>query len=119
MMTPSPKAPGLWRGISCNEIDKYPVADEKRCIGFGRCFLTCGKEVYQVDWDKKKSVVVHPNQCLDGCKTCPHLCPSEVIRFARRRYTRKAKAQRLIERRKILPAFKKELNDDEELTNER
>jgi NAD-dependent dihydropyrimidine dehydrogenase PreA subunit len=67
----------------------------------------------------KKSVVVHPNQCLDGCKTCPHLCPSEVIRFARRRYTRKAKAQRLIERRKILPAFKKELNDDEELTNER
>jgi hypothetical protein len=55
MMTPSPKAPGLWRGISCNEIDKYPVADEKRCIGFGRCFLTCGKEVYQVDWDKKIS----------------------------------------------------------------
>ncbi|MFA6333129.1 MAG: ferredoxin family protein [Methanoregula sp.] len=74
------------------------------------CFLTCGKGVYQFDWDRKKSVVAKPDQCVVGCQTCANLCPTEAIRFADVGDTPRAKSQRLIKERKVLPAVKKELN---------
>jgi len=104
------KASGLWHGIPRSEIDWHPVVDEKRCIGCGLCFLTCGKGVYLYDWDRKKSVVVRPDQCVVGCQTCANLCPAEAIRFADKGDTPRAKSQRLIKERKVLPAVKKELN---------
>ncbi len=60
------KVPGLWHGIPRNEIDWHPVVNDKKCIGCGLCFLTCGKGVYQFDWDRKKSVVVHPDELCGG-----------------------------------------------------
>ncbi|MCX6689262.1 MAG: ferredoxin family protein [Methanoregula sp.] len=104
------KTPGLWHGIPRNEIDWHPVVNDEDCIGCGLCFLTCGKGVYQFDWDKKKSVVAKPDQCVVGCQTCANLCPAEAIRFAEEGDTPRAKSQRLIKERKVLPAVKKELN---------
>jgi formate hydrogenlyase subunit 6/NADH:ubiquinone oxidoreductase subunit I len=45
-----------------------------------------------------------------GCQTCANLCPAEAIRFADKGDTPRAKSQRLIKERKVLPAVKKELN---------
>jgi len=101
---------GLWHGVPRGEIDWHPVVDEQACLGCGLCLLTCGKGVYQFDWDRKKSVVVRPNQCVVGCQTCANLCPAEAIRFAEEGDTPRAKAQRLVRERKVLPAAKKELN---------
>jgi NAD-dependent dihydropyrimidine dehydrogenase PreA subunit len=110
MVEQTTKAIGLWHGIPRNEIDWHPVVDEKKCIGCGLCFLTCGKGVYQFDWDRKKSVVVHPESCVVGCQTCANLCPAMAIRFAEEGDDPRSKAQRLIKERKVLPAVKKELN---------
>lgn len=103
------KDPGLWHGIPRNEIDWHPVVDEKKCIGCGFCFLTCGKGVYGFDWDRKKAVVVHPENCVVGCQTCANLCPVLAIRFAEEGDDPRSKVQRLIKERKVLRTVKQEL----------
>ena len=104
------KTPGLWHGTPRTDIDWHPVVDAEECIGCGLCFLTCGKGVYKFDWEQKKSVVIHPEQCVVGCQTCANLCPAEAIRFAEEGDTPRAKVQRIIRDLKVLPAAKKELN---------
>ncbi len=48
--------------------------------------------------------------CVVGCQTCANLCPAEAIQFAEEGDTPRAKSQRLIKERKVLPAVKKELD---------
>ena len=97
-----------WHGIKRDEIDWHPVVDESECIGCGLCVTTCGRGVYKYDFDKRKSIVANPNNCLVGCQTCANLCQAKAISFAEEDKTRE-KAQKIVKDFKILPKIKEEL----------
>jgi len=75
----SEKKVDLWHGIPRESIPWYPTVDEKKCIGCGLCFVTCGRNVYEIIDRKEK--VVHPFNCLVGCSTCATICPVGAISF--------------------------------------
>lgn len=70
-----------WHGIQRTEIPWYPKINEEKCIGCQLCYVSCGREVYEFDDDKRKAVVERPYNCLVGCTTCATICPSASIEF--------------------------------------
>ena len=78
----------FWRGIPREEIDWHPSIDEQKCVGCGLCVTGCGREVYGFDYEKKKPVVVRPNNCMVGCVTCANICLEDAIRFPSVEYVR-------------------------------
>ncbi len=70
-----------WHGITRTEIPWFPVINEEKCIGCQLCYVSCGREVYEFDDDKRKAVVERPYNCLVGCSTCATICPTEAIDF--------------------------------------
>lgn len=70
-----------WHGIERTSIDWSPRVDESLCIGCGLCVTTCGRKVFDYDFDSKKAVTARPTQCMVGCVTCENLCPQKAIGF--------------------------------------
>jgi NAD-dependent dihydropyrimidine dehydrogenase PreA subunit len=70
-----------WQGIERASIDWAPRIDESLCIGCGLCVTTCGRKVFDYDFDRKKAVTARPTQCMVGCVTCENLCPQRAIGF--------------------------------------
>ena len=68
-----------WHGIPRKEIPWYPTVDKNKCIGCGLCFVTCGRNVYEMK--NGKANVVNPYNCLVGCTTCETVCPVGAISF--------------------------------------
>ena len=68
-----------WHGIPRKEIPWFPTVDETKCIGCSLCFVTCGRNVYEMVGNKSK--VVNPYNCLVGCTTCETVCPVGAISF--------------------------------------
>ena len=97
-----------WHGIEREKINWHPEVDENKCIGCGFCVTTCGRGVYKYDYEKKKSNVVNPKNCMVACQTCANLCPATAIHFAEDNATRE-KAQEIIKEFEILPQIKIEL----------
>ncbi len=73
--------------------------DVKRCIGCGRCFRVCGRDVLALmgvdedgnhvpmvlsgddeddegEYEKKIMTVAHPEDCI-GCGACARICPKK------------------------------------------
>lgn len=70
--------------------------DEDKCIGCGRCFRVCGREVLQLvgldsegervalatddddddEYEKKIMTIANPENCV-GCEACMKICPKK------------------------------------------
>jgi NAD-dependent dihydropyrimidine dehydrogenase PreA subunit len=96
----------LWKGADRTKIDWHPTIDEEKCVGCGMCVTTCGKNVYDYDWERKKAVVARPVQCLVGCMSCRLWCLFEAISFPEERIVRD-----FIKKEKILAKAKKEIKE--------
>lgn len=90
-----------WHGIPRDEISWSPTVVAERCIGCGLCVTSCGRKVYQFDFDKNVAVVANPLNCMVGCSTCATICPREAIEFPSR-----GSIQQLIRERKVLSQSK-------------
>ena len=78
---PDPKYLKPWHGIPREKIHWNPTVDENACIGCGTCVTGCSRLVYRFDFEKNKSVVYDPLNCLVGCTTCANICPANAISF--------------------------------------
>ncbi|BCB27334.1 hypothetical protein SKTS_22200 [Sulfurimicrobium lacus] len=78
---PDPKFMKPWHGVPREEINWNPTVIEDACIGCGTCVTGCSRLVYRFDYERKKSVVVDPLNCMVGCTTCANTCPTHAIRF--------------------------------------
>jgi CDP-4-dehydro-6-deoxyglucose reductase len=70
-----------WHGIPRENIKWHPTIDESKCIGCGMCATGCGRKVYGFDYDRKKSVVLRPINCMVACVTCANTCLKDAISF--------------------------------------
>jgi dihydropyrimidine dehydrogenase (NAD+) subunit PreA len=58
----------------------YPRFDKERCIGCGRCYLSCydgGHQAIRLDENTRKPILV-VNKCV-GCQLCGTVCPAQAI----------------------------------------
>ena len=52
-----------------------PKIDEKKCVGCGRCYVSCYDGAHQaIDWDDKKRRPSINDDCV-GCHLCLNVCP--------------------------------------------
>ena len=74
--------------------------DQNKCIGCGRCYRVCGRDVLQMagvdedgnfipvalgadedddddeEYEKKVMTIAHPENCV-GCEACSKICPKK------------------------------------------
>ncbi len=58
----------------------YPVIDYSLCTDCGACVKKCSHEVYNAV-KAPASVVVKPEECVQGCHGCGNLCPNGAITY--------------------------------------
>ena len=79
----------LPRFVTASELDRdtmvYPVIDQAKCIGCGRCFTSCSDGGHQaIDFDAEARVPrIIGRKCV-GCHLCRLVCPTGAISQARR-----------------------------------
>lgn len=58
----------------------YPFINEKKCIGCGRCYISCYDGAHQaMEWnEKKRRPNCNKDKCV-GCLLCGHVCPVDAI----------------------------------------
>lgn len=69
--------------VSAEELDRaticYPRFNRDRCVGCGRCRISCSDAGHQaLGKDALHHPVLKPNQCV-GCHLCVAVCPTEAI----------------------------------------
>jgi Nif-specific ferredoxin III len=70
--------------------------DDEKCIGCGRCYRVCGRDVLMLkgidedgglvdadddDAERKVMMVEHPENCI-GCEACSRVCPKDCYTHA-------------------------------------
>ena len=63
----------------------YPKFERSKCIGCGRCLISCrdgGHQAIRLDKDRKP--VLDPHKCV-GCHLCALVCPADAIHSGRKR----------------------------------
>lgn len=96
----------VWHGVPREEVEWHPTVEHELCIGCGLCVLGCAANVYKLDFDKNKPMVVARQNCKVGCVTCANTCPVHAISFPSLSYLHK-----IIKKRDVLTTSKKELKD--------
>jgi len=66
----------IWHGIPRSTIKWAPTIDEDKCTGCGMCVVTCGEKrnVFGYDFERRKAVVMYPENCMVGCNNCTVAC---------------------------------------------
>ena len=84
------------RFVRAGDLDRdtvvYPVIDREKCIGCGRCHISCADGGHQaIEFDlATRTPRINGHKCV-GCHLCRLVCPSGAISQARR-VKKKAKA---------------------------
>ena len=65
--------------IPAEELDRdfkiLPDFNHKKCVGCGRCYVSCYDAAHQaIDWDEKKRRPILNDNCV-GCHLCLNVCP--------------------------------------------
>lgn len=95
----------IWKGVDRKKIEWNPIIDKNKCTGRGMCVTSCGRAVYDYDWEEEKSVVARPYNCLVGCTSCQKWCIFEAISFPDGKIVKD-----FIKKNKILLKAKEELD---------
>ncbi len=95
-----------WKGVDRAKIDWHPTIDGAKCTGCGMCVTSCGRNVFDFDREKNKSVVARPNNCMVGCTSCETWCIFDAISFPDRQHVKD-----LIKENGLLKVAKKELEE--------
>jgi NAD-dependent dihydropyrimidine dehydrogenase PreA subunit len=83
-----------WHGIPRIDIPWFPTIAPDKCIGCELCYVTCGREVYEINYDARpKATVKRPYNCMVGCSTCAVVCPTHAISFPERDIVWKAERE--------------------------
>lgn len=79
----------LSKFASTDKLDRdsivYPTFDHQRCVGCGRCYISCrdgGHQAIQFDLLKRVPRIIGKN-CV-GCHLCHLVCPTQAIGYSRR-----------------------------------
>jgi len=70
--------------IPCEELDRsyvvYPEVDENKCVGCGRCFISCYDGGHQaISWNEEnRRPIIDKEKCV-GCHLCATVCPVKCI----------------------------------------
>ncbi len=70
--------------IPCEELDRsyivYPSVDGNKCVGCGRCYISCFDGGHQaIDWiEKDRRPSINKDKCV-GCHLCATVCPVKCI----------------------------------------
>lgn len=63
------------------------MVDKDACIGWELCYVSCGREAYEIkllDDKRRKTHVERPYNYMVKCSTCAVVCPTEAISFPSR-----------------------------------
>ena len=66
--------------VPAEDLDRdfkvYPQIDEDKCVGCGRCYISCFDGAHQaITWDaENRKVAIDEDKCV-GCQLCLHVCP--------------------------------------------
>lgn len=86
---------GLAKGnlIKNDELDKdtieFPVFNYDRCIGCGRCYISCRDGGHQaIQFTEERKPVLNGRNCV-GCQLCRLVCPQKAIGVAQKRISKR------------------------------
>ncbi len=57
----------------------YPIINEDLCVNCNDCVDFCSHKVYEAGITHP--VVVQPDECVEFCRGCAKICPSEAITY--------------------------------------
>ena len=74
--------------VKPSELDRgtvvYPMIDRERCIGCGRCFISCEDGGHQaISFDEARKPQINGRKCV-GCHLCRLVCPTGAIGVSKR-----------------------------------
>lgn len=72
--------------VPTNKLDRdyvvYPKIDWDKCIGCGRCFISCQDGAHQaMGWDDEKRLPTFDQSKCVGCQLCALVCPVGAIKL--------------------------------------
>ncbi len=72
--------------VSTDELDRsyiiYPKFDEEKCIGCGRCLISCYDGGHQaISWNEENRKPIFDFERCVGCHLCSNICPISAIGY--------------------------------------
>ena len=104
------KEKAAWHGIPRADIPWFPTIDPDACIGCQLCYVTCGRNVYEMH--DAHAVAEDPMNCAVGCSTCANICPTNAIAFPSLDAVWKLERERQIFRTVKTEAHRKQERDE-------